>query len=86
MAEFDAVARQRLELLDGSRLPAVKRGQAAVRLDDLSELLRLPDKLKAAKVTGAPTMADYNNLFEDVSELHTRLLVVVDALRTRQGR
>jgi hypothetical protein len=82
----DPVIRQKVEVLDGSRSSAGKRGQAAVRLDDLAELLRLPDKLNAIKVTGAPTMSDFNALVDDVQGILRALLGSNSALRARLGR
>jgi hypothetical protein len=77
--------RQKLEVLDGSRQLA-RRGQAAVRLDDLNGLFQIPDKLQAAKASGSVTVTDFNNLVEDVAMLHARLLAIVAALRARRGR
>ena len=79
---------QELETLAGIRRMGANAGQAAVRLDDLNGLLRLPDTLQSVKATGgqAPTEAEFNALVEDVHLLHTRLLAVIAALRVRRGR
>lgn len=84
MAAYDETARQQLEELAGARQ---QRGRAAVRLDDLDTLLRLPDSLTAAKAAGtAPTKAEFDALVDDVTVLLNRLLGVVLALRARRGR
>ena len=77
---------QELETLAGIRRMGANTGQAAVRLDDLNGLLRMPDTLKSVAVSGTPTDAEFNTLLEDVQMLHTRLKAVVNALRVRRGR
>jgi hypothetical protein len=79
------VLREKVETLDGSRQLGSK-SKAAVRIDDLAGLLRIPEKLKSAKVTSTVTAADYNNLVDDVTMLHTRLRAVVAQLQGRLGR
>ncbi len=82
----DAILRQKIETLDGSRQTG-NIGRAAVRLDDLNGLLQLPETLTAAKAAGAtPTAAEFNALVADVQTLHRRLAAVYAALRARRGR
>lgn len=75
-----------LEVLAGIRRQNV--GQAAVRLDDLSGLLTMPESLKSTKADDSigVTVDQFNALVEDVTMLHTRLRAIVAALRTRRGR
>lgn len=84
MARDADTLRQKVEELDGTRRGNV--GRAAVRLDDLNGLLRMPETLKSVAVSGTPTDAEFNTLLEDVQMLHTRLRAVVQALRVRRGR
>lgn len=78
--------RQRVDELDGSRQMAAT-GRAAVRINDLSGLLALPETLKSAKAAGStPTKAEFDALVEDVTTLHLRLRALVTALRGRLGR
>lgn len=87
MAQFTDRHQQDLETLAAVRRNTVtNRSKAAVRIDDLSGLLQIPDTLKSEKVTGTVSDTDFNNLVDDVQMLHTRLRAVVAALRTRLGR
>jgi hypothetical protein len=81
----DAVLRQKVETLDGSRA-LVNRAKAAVRIEDIKGLLAIPTALKAQKVTGTVSVAAYNNLVDDVTALRDVLAVVATALQGRLGR
>lgn len=80
---IDAIVKEKLETLDGSRgRQALSR--AAVRLEDLQGILELPAKLKAVHAAGAePTAAEFDALVDDVGELLRALNVVVAALQAR---
>ncbi|OCJ67676.1 hypothetical protein A6U97_02855 [Agrobacterium tumefaciens] len=72
---------EKLEVLDGSRRG--NRDQAAVRIDDLRELLQISTKLRSAQLTGAPTMADFNALQKDLEDISKRLNGVALAIQKR---
>lgn len=73
---------EKIEVLDGSRQSTAKR-RAAVRIEDLSGLLDLSEKLKSGKVGAAPTMDEHNALVDDVQMVFNRLRAVTDALQAR---
>ena len=77
---FDAAAQERLELLDGTR--SQRRDKAAVRLEDLAQLLHLAG-VRTKTLTSAPTMADFNSLLGDIREISNRLNAVATALQKR---
>ncbi len=72
---------EKLEILDGSRRG--NRNQAAVRIDDMRELLQISTKLRSAPLTGAPTMADFNALQKDLEDISKRLNGVALAIQKR---
>ncbi|MCA1490093.1 hypothetical protein I6F11_04065 [Ensifer sp. NBAIM29] len=71
---------EKLEVLAGDRPRA--RDQAAVRIEDLAELLQIA-QFQTAELSAAPTAADFNSLRGDVLEIHTRLSVIAQVLRDR---
>lgn len=72
---------EKLEVLDGSRRG--NRDKAAVRIDDMRELLQISTKLRSAQLTGAPTMADFNALQKDLEDISNRLNGVATAIQKR---
>lgn len=74
---------EKLERLDGSRANAPLE-EAAVRLGDLKELLRVTE-MKSADIGAAPTASDYNALRADVRKISEALnalsLVIANRLR-----
>jgi hypothetical protein len=72
---------EKVEILDGSR-SANTRKQAAVRIADMEELLRIKP-LKAKSLTVAPTAEQYNTLLEDTRQIHSLLKTIADALAGR---
>lgn len=74
---------EKLEVLDGSRNGS--RDNAAVRISDLSELLRLT-QIKTASVSAAPTSADFNSLLTDLKSISTALIAVATAVQKRRDR
>lgn len=75
--------REKLEVLDGSR--ASSRDKAAVRIEDLAQLLQLAE-IRTATLTAAPTMGDFNSLLGDVREISNKLNAVALAIQTRKIR
>lgn len=75
---------EKLEVLDGSRRG--NRDKAAVRIEDLRELLQISNKLKSAQLTAAPTMADFNALQKDIEDISKRLNGVAMAIQKRMIR
>ncbi|KIP99076.1 hypothetical protein RU07_20605 [Agrobacterium tumefaciens] len=61
---------EKVEILDGSRAGA--RDKAAVRIEDIKELLQLA-QVKTQTLTAAPTMGDFNSLLKDITEISNRL-------------
>jgi hypothetical protein len=74
---------EKLETLDGSR--AGTKDQAAVRLQDLDQLLLLAE-VKAKKVTSAPTADQFNALVDDIVALSNAVRSVANDLRKRRSR
>ena len=72
---------EKLEVLDGSRRG--DRGKAAVRIDDLRELLQIRNKLQTTQLTAAPTMADFNSLLKDLEDISSHLNGVALAIQKR---
>ena len=72
---------EKLEVLDGSRRG--NRDKAAVRIEDLRELLQISNKLKSAQLTAAPTIADFNALQKDLEDISKRLNGVASAIQKR---
>lgn len=69
---------EKLEVLDGSR--SGSRERAAVRLEDVRELLQLA-QVKTKEVSAAPTTDDFNSLLRDIKEISNRLNAVAQALQ-----
>jgi hypothetical protein len=69
---------EKVEILAGSR--AGDRRKAAVRIEDLDAILRLP-KLQAKPITAAPTVEQYNALLKDVQAVAKALDLVSKALQ-----
>ncbi|MBP2564640.1 peptidyl-tRNA hydrolase [Agrobacterium tumefaciens] len=72
---------EKLEVLDGSRRG--NRDKAAVRIEDLRELLQISNKLRSTQLTAAPTMADFNALQKDLEDISNRLNGVATAIQKR---
>lgn len=75
---------EKLEVLDGSRRG--NRDKAAVRIEDLRELLQISNKLRSTQLTAAPTMADFNALQKDIEDISKRLNGVAMAIQKRMIR
>lgn len=75
---------EKLEVLDGSRRG--NRDKAAVRIEDLRELLQISNKLRSTQITAAPTMADFNALQKDLEDISKRLNGVAMAIQKRMIR
>lgn len=79
--EHDSL-KEKVETLVGSRNS--NRGRAAVRIDDLSELLQIANRLRAKKAAGTtPTKAEFDDLVDDVATINNRLQAVAKALQGR---
>jgi hypothetical protein len=78
------VLQQRIDELAGTRRSNV--GRAAVRLDDLNELLRIPEEMKAETASGSISVANFNALLNDVREVHKALRAVASIIRGKRGR
>lgn len=72
---------EKLEVLDGSRRG--NREKAAVRIEDVRELLQVSTKLRSVQLTAAPTMADFNALQKDLEDISNRLNGVATAIQKR---
>ncbi len=72
---------EKLEVLDGSRRG--DRTKAAVRIEDLRELLQIRNKLQTTQLTAAPTMADFNSLLKDLEDISSHLNGVALAIQKR---
>ncbi len=72
---------EKLEVLDGSRRG--NRDKAALRIEDVRELLQINGKLRSVQLTGAPTMADFNALQKDLEDISKRLNGVALAIQKR---
>ncbi|MCI9865515.1 hypothetical protein RHIZ_06115 [Rhizobium skierniewicense] len=71
---------EKLEILDGSRAGA--RDKAAVRIEDIKELLQLA-QVKTQTLTAAPTMGDFNSLLKDLIEISNRLNSIALAIQKK---
>ncbi len=71
---------EKLEVLDGSR--SGSRERAAVRIEDVRELLQLA-QVKTKEVAAAPTQDDFNSLLKDIKEISNRLNTVAQALQRK---
>jgi len=71
---------EKLEVRDGAR--SGSRERAAVRLEDLRELLQLA-QVKTKEVSAAPTQDDFNALLKDIKEISNRLNAVAQALQRK---
>ncbi|WP_220092605.1 hypothetical protein, partial [Aerococcus mictus] len=75
--------REKLEVLDGSRAGGLT-AKAAVRLEDLSEILKLPTIMKSTPAAGStPTKAEYDALRADVMEIFKKLDAIRQALQAK---
>lgn len=72
---------EKLEVLDGSRRGS--REKAAVRIEDVRELLQISTKLRSSQLTAAPTMADFNALQKDLEDISKRLNGIAMAIQKR---
>ena len=70
-----------VQVLLGERSIA-SRSEAAVRIDDLSDLFKL-DGLESEEIAAAPTQDQYNALHNDLRKLHERLSGIAAVLRNR---
>jgi hypothetical protein len=76
-------AREKLETLDGSRSKGNKK-RAAVRIEDLEDLLLLTPKLHSAAAAGStPTKEEFDALRGDVMEIFKRLDAISKRLQAR---
>lgn len=80
---YDNRMHEKLETLDGSR--AGSRDQAAVRLQDLDQLLVLAE-VKTKKLTAAPTAANFNSLLDDLTAISNAVRSVANDLRKKRAR
>lgn len=80
---YDNRMHEKLETLDGSR--AGTKDQAAVRMQDLDQLLRLAE-VKTKKVSGPPTQADFNSLLDDLIAISNAVRSVASDLRKQRAR
>lgn len=71
---------EKVEILDGSRAGA--RDKAAVRIEDVKELLQLA-QVKTKSLTAAPTMDDFNSLLKDLNEISNRLNSVAMSIQRK---
>ncbi|MBB3947054.1 hypothetical protein GGQ73_003018 [Rhizobium skierniewicense] len=71
---------EKVEILDGSRAGA--RDKAAVRIEDVQELLQLA-QVKTKTLTAAPTMNDFNSLLRDLNEISNRLNSVAMSIQRK---
>lgn len=80
---MDALLREKLETLDGSRRRnAIRR--AAVRIEDVERLLDIADKPRSRKAAGdPPTKEEHDALVADVHDLHRMLAGIAAALQRR---
>ena len=69
---------EKLEVLDGSRNR--DRHRAAVRIEDLTGILRIPATLQSKKSVGVPTKAEFDALYTDFSIMHRQLMAVSERL------
>lgn len=80
---MDPIAKEKLELLDGSRTRAAL-GKAAVRIEDFAELFALPVELTSARTSEEqPTQIEFNKLVDDVEMLFQRMKALSEALQAR---
>lgn len=70
-----------LEVLCGKR--AGSRKKAAVRIEDFTEVLNLP-QVQTATLTAAPTLANFNSLLGDVRALNKALKALAQAIQVRE--
>lgn len=83
MISDESRLRESVEELSGSRKHGSK-AKAAVRIEDLSDLLQTPPKLQAEKVTtGTVSVEQYNKLVEDNNTLHKIIYAVAQRLQGR---
>lgn len=80
---YDNRMHEKLETLDGSRAGA--KDQAAVRLQDLDQILRLAE-VKTKAVAGSPTQDDFNSLLADLVTLSNAVRSVANDLRKKRVR
>lgn len=80
------VLQQRIDELAGVRRMGSNTGRAAVRLDDLTEILRIPDEMSAVTATSSVSVANFNALLDDVRALHKALRTVKSIIRAKRGR
>lgn len=83
-SKFDPARLQELlEIICGTR-PGSKK-QAAVRIEDFTEVLNLP-QMQTKTLTAAPTMADFNSLLGDVKSINKALTALAQAIQQRERR
>lgn len=80
---YDNRMHEKLETLDGSR--AGTKDQAAVRMQDLDQLLRLAE-VKTKKVTSTPTATEFNSLVDDIAAISNAIRSVANDLRKKRSR
>lgn len=80
---YDNRMHEKLETLDGSR--SGSKDGAAVRLQDLDQLVRLAE-VKTKAVTSAPTAAQFNSLLDDLTAISNAVRSVASDLRKRRNR
>lgn len=71
-----------VEELEGKR--STRRRRAAVRIEDLEGLMKIPNRLQATKAAGStPTQAEFDALLADVEFMRLRFNEVMEALQKR---
>jgi hypothetical protein len=82
--KFDGTRLQELlEVLAGAR--AGDRSKAAVRIEDFTEILKLPE-MQTDTIAAAPTMDQFNSLVRDVRATNAALNALALAIQKRQIR
>jgi hypothetical protein len=83
---FSAIDREKLEILDGSRVRSgAALRKAAVRVNDLNGMIQMLDMPKnliqsAYMAGGTPSTAEVDLIRTDLLSLHRQLLAINDAL------
>lgn len=85
MSALSNLQEERLDVLAGTRSQGDKTRQA-VRVADLDQILKYSYRLKSQAVNAAPTMAQHNDLVDDVRRIHEILQALSKQLNMRVGR
>lgn len=73
--------RETVEILTGQR--GRNSGKAAICLEDIANIMLLPDNLKSKTISGTVTTEDYNALASDVAAIHQLLREIAAGLQKR---